>query len=102
MISLTSSEKGSLKAILKRGGIDRKYRVVVFGSRALGTAKKYSDVDLALIGSSPVPAKLKALLAEAFEASDLPYTVDIVDFNQASPALQSQITEHGQELLVTA
>lgn len=74
------------------------YQIVIFGSRAKGTAKRYSDIDLALIGDQPVPGQTAAALAEAFEESNLPYTIDIVDFGRASPALKKEINEYGTEL----
>ena len=51
-----------------------------FGSRATGTAKPYSDLDLALIGATPLPLDTLAALREAFSESDLPWKVDLVDW----------------------
>ncbi len=51
-----------------------------FGSRATGTAKPYSDLDLALIGETPLPLDTLAALREAFSESDLPWKVDLVDW----------------------
>lgn len=57
-------------------------QVWVFGSRAKGTARKYSDLDLVvdLLGS-PISGDILADLAIAFEQSELPFAVDIVDWN---------------------
>ena len=63
----------------------KKYRVFIFGSRATGKAKKYSDYDIGIWGKRPVPLKIIGLIEEAFEESDLPYRVDIVDFSLVSP-----------------
>ncbi len=60
------------------------YRVFVFGSRATGKAKRYSDYDIGIIGKKPLPSKIKVLIEEALEESDLPFKVDIVDFSQLS------------------
>ena len=54
--------------------------VWAFGSRARGTAKPYSDLDLAIIGDAPLSLDVSAILAEALCESDLPYKVDIVDW----------------------
>ena len=51
-----------------------------FGSRATGTAKPYSDLDLALIGETPLPLHTLAALREAFSESDLPWKGDLVDW----------------------
>ena len=56
------------------------YEVWAFGSRAKWTAKEFSDLDLAIITEKPLPVKVNAELSEAFEESDLPYKVDVVDW----------------------
>jgi uncharacterized protein len=53
--------------------------VHVFGSRATGRTKPWSDLDLALQGSSPLPLSLIAEIAEAVDDSALPWKVDLVD-----------------------
>ena len=59
-------------------------RVWVFGSRASWTTKDSSDLDLALEGEGKIDRKVMGVLADAFEDSDLPYTVDIVDLKRVS------------------
>ena len=49
----------------------------IFGSRARGDYRKTSDIDLAVSFARPI----QSLLSAAFENSDLPYTIDIVDYN---------------------
>ncbi|MBI4669728.1 MAG: nucleotidyltransferase domain-containing protein [Elusimicrobia bacterium] len=56
------------------------FKVVVFGSRANGTAKPYSDLDLAIITQKPLPLRRIRQLREAFSNSRLPFKVDIVDW----------------------
>lgn len=53
--------------------------VWVFGSRAGRTTKNSSDLDLAIRGPERISHKVMTELAYAFEESDLPYTVDVVD-----------------------
>ncbi len=55
-------------------------KVWVFGSRAGGRARRYSDLDLAIDAGRPLTLDETAGLAEAFSDSDLPYRVDIVDW----------------------
>lgn len=55
-----------------------------FGSRVDGTPKDYSDLDLALVGSARLDAAVMEALKEAFEESDLPFRVDILDLNAIS------------------
>jgi uncharacterized protein len=58
------------------------YEVWAFGSRVKGTetARKYSDLDLALITDRPLELSRLAELREAFSESDLPFKVDIIDW----------------------
>jgi type I restriction enzyme S subunit len=55
--------------------------VWVFGSRATGRARRYSDLDLLIDAGRPLGLEEAALLREAFEESDLPYRVDLVDWH---------------------
>jgi predicted nucleotidyltransferase len=57
----------------------------VFGSRTTGRARRYSDLDLAVDAGRPLTLDERARLAEAFEESDLPYHVDIVDWQTITP-----------------
>ena len=59
-------------------------KVWVFGSRASWATKRSSDLDLALEGADRIDRKVRGALEDAFEDSDLPYTVDIVDMNRVS------------------
>ena len=54
--------------------------VRAFGSRVKWTAKDYSDLDLAVIGSRRFDMREMRRLTEAFEESDLPIRVDVVDW----------------------
>jgi len=60
------------------------YEVWAFGSRAKGTAKAYSDLDLAVISQRPLPIAVMADLRESFDESDLTIKVDVVDWARTS------------------
>ena len=53
-------------------------QVKIFGSRARGDYKVTSDIDLAIIFTRQIQTSLSA----AFENSNLPYTIDIIDYNE--------------------
>jgi type I restriction enzyme S subunit len=55
-------------------------KVWVFGSRATGRARRYSDLDLVIDASRRLTLDDFARLTEAFSDSDLPYRVDVVDW----------------------
>ena len=77
-------ETEEIKEIIFRFLDSKKYKIFVFGSRASGKAKKYSDYDIGIIGKKSVPWHILAEIEEALEESDLPYRVDIVDFSSVS------------------
>jgi predicted nucleotidyltransferase len=63
-----------------RAHLPESAEVWVFGSRATGRARAYSDLDLAINAGRRLTLDECAILAEAFSDSDLPYRVDIVDW----------------------
>ncbi len=65
--------------------------VWAFGSRAKWTAKEYSDLDLCIVGKTPLSFRTLGLLQEAFEDSDLPYKVDVVDWATTSDSFRKII-----------
>ncbi len=67
------------------------FAVWVFGSRATGLVKPFSDLDLVIMTKAPLPASRLADLREAFDDSDLPYRVDIVDWASTSAEFQEII-----------
>jgi type I restriction enzyme S subunit len=64
-----------------RGYSPRGAKTWVFGSRATGRARRYSDLDLAIDAGRRLTLDEIAALAEAFSDSDLPYMVDLVDWH---------------------
>ncbi len=81
--NLTKTEK-KIKEIVYSFLDPKKYAVFVFGSRATNKAKRFSDYDIGIIGEKPLPWHLLAEIKEAFEESDLPYKIEIVDFTNVS------------------
>ena len=68
--------------------------VFAFGSRANWTAKQSSDLDLAMDGfGMKLDKKIKSNLEDAFEESDLPYKVDVVDLNSVSESFKEAIQD---------
>jgi predicted nucleotidyltransferase len=75
--------------------------VRAFGSRVNGTAKNYSDLDLAVVSPGKVDDDTLRHLREAFEESDLPFRVDVLDWRTVSPTFKTAI-EKGYELVQKA
>jgi type I restriction enzyme S subunit len=68
-------------------------KVWVFGSRATGHARPYSDLDLAIDAGRPLTLDEMGVLAEAFSDSDLPFRVDIIDWRTLDPSFRKIIAE---------
>lgn len=76
------------------------WKPVIFGSRASGRAREFSDIDLGFIGSEKLPGKVEAQLWAALDDSDIPYVVDIVDMSLASQDFLALAREHMEYLPV--
>jgi predicted nucleotidyltransferase len=72
--------------------------VWAFGSRANGRARRYSDLDLAIDAGRRLTVDETAILREAFDESDLPYRVDIVDWQAISPEFRRLIAADRRRL----
>lgn len=88
---LGSAELAGVCALLQRyvPGVE----VRAFGSRARGSAKHASDLDLLVMCDEPLSPRAHALLADAFAESDLPFKVDVIDASTVAPAFLQQILE---------
>ncbi len=78
--------------VLKRNISDVDAKFYIFGSRAKGTNKKYSDIDIAvdLNGKKLDISVLGKILIE-FQDSTLPYEVDVVDLNSIDESFKNLI-----------
>ena len=90
-VALKQHELKQICDILKTAPTLKK--AVLFGSRARGTARFNSDIDLLLYGISfPDRAKLSGL----FEESTLPYHIDLVIHDRANTALNTEAEKYGK------
>lgn len=65
--------------------------VQLFGSRANGTAKPHSDIDLVIMGDELLPVTTMRILRDAFDDSDLPFQVDLVEWAGTSEEFRKVI-----------
>ncbi len=77
-IDIKPVELDIVRTILARHVPEREVRA--FGSRVSGPAKKFSDLDLAVMGETSISSSILADLEEAFRESDLPFKVDVVEW----------------------
>ncbi len=89
MIDLSPQHLQTVRAILDRYVPNCEVRA--FGSRIHGPAKSYSDLDLAVVAPTKLNPDTLRHLKEAFEESDLPFRVDVLDWNETSAELQKVI-----------
>ena len=75
-------------------------RVRLFGSRARGDSRTWSDIDVAVQASPALTAGVLSELREALEESSCLLHVDVVDWNNADAALRESITREGIEWIV--
>ena len=68
--------------------------VWVFGSRANGNANAFSDLDIAIITTQPLPLDVSASLSDDFSESDLPYKVDVVDWATTNASFRNIIARN--------
>jgi predicted nucleotidyltransferase len=65
----------------------------IFGSRATGHARPYSDLDLLLTYPTRLTWLQRVTLKDAFESSDLPFCVDVVESGTLAPAVASRVEQ---------
>lgn len=68
--------------------------VRLFGSRATGPAKPHSDLDLALVWVGKIDFGTMAQLKDAFSESDLPFRVDVLDWNDIDDEFRGIISQN--------
>ena len=73
---------------------EKDVKFYIFGSRAKGTFKEYSDIDIAVdLNCKSIPASVLAKILSAFEDSTLPYEVDVVDLNAIDESFKNIIKD---------
>lgn len=88
MYGIEENEWMAIKSLL--AGNQRIERAILFGSRAKGCHKEFSDVDMTLVGDSLTDDDLLKLLSDIDDLL-LPYEFDISIFNRLS---DKEFTEH--------
>ena len=68
------------------------FHFYAFGSRAKKTAKKFSDLDLYYKDS--IPNDVIHKLVEAFEESNLPFKVELLNWHQCDVDFQKEIEKN--------
>ncbi len=91
MIDLSPEHLAEVKLILRTNVPGCQIRV--FGSRITANAAKYSDLDLVICSDRIIEKSLIWKLEEAFSDSDLPFRVDVLDWQDISEQFRRKINE---------
>lgn len=100
MMDLSERHAASVREIIRRHLPNARVKLV--GSRARGRAKPYSDIDLLFIEPGKLDPVVRARLRLAFEESDLPFKVDILEQASLAPELREQILADAIDLMMPA
>ena len=92
MFGLEDRHLNFIKETLKKHIPNTDAKFYIFGSRARGKYREYSDVDIAIDSSDLTPA-IKSRLELEFEDSTFPYEVDIVDLNNIKESFRNLIND---------
>ncbi len=79
--------KNMINAILQ----DEKLKIYVFGSRAKGRSKQYSDLDIALKSDFKINSDKLSKINIELEDTTIPYKVDVIDLNGISDSFKNSI-----------
>ena len=105
-IALTDQQTDEVCAILRsvliqaplKPPVGSTIKAWVFGSRATGRARPYSDLDILISSPTPLDWRARADLQDAFEASNLPFRVDVVEESRLALALTPRVLAERQYL----
>jgi predicted nucleotidyltransferase len=96
MIDIDEKYLAQIRRILGEHVPDCEVRA--FGSRIEGKAKKFSDLDLALVGGEKLSWRRIESLKDAFSSSDIPIIVDVIDWHAISDEFRAVI-ENNYEVI---
>lgn len=91
MLDLTPQYLDEVRRVLRIHVPGRMVRA--FGSRVQGNAKPFSDLDLAVMGDTPLDFRQLAALKDAFAESNLPFRVDVIDWASTSETFRGIVEE---------
>lgn len=80
--------------VLRNNIPEKEAKFYVFGSRARGNFKEYSDIDIAVeLPNEKLSADVLGKILIEFSDSTLPYEVDVIDLNAIDEKFKNLIQE---------
>jgi type I restriction enzyme S subunit len=95
-LALSLEERGLVRDIID--AVIPGAEVSVFGSRSTGRARRYSDLDLLFTRPARLTLAQRAELRSRFEASRLPFRVDLVDADALAPGMAMRVRSECRRL----
>lgn len=86
---LSAEQLAQVRAVLHR--VLPGAQVAVFGSRATGRARPFSDLDLLVSDPPRLTWAQRADLRDAFENSRLPFGVDVVELDGLAAGMRQRV-----------
>ncbi len=84
-----------VRQLVLDGLADCPANVYLFGSRATGTSRPTSDIDVAVWPLAELPRGTLALIREALDESLVPFTVDLVDLRDTDEGFRARVLAEG-------
>jgi predicted nucleotidyltransferase len=89
-IHISPSQEKVILTIIKKHF--PKSKILLFGSRVRGDHKQYSDLDICLDDQGqPLPLAKLSMLEEELSQTEIPFKIDIVDWNRITSDFQQII-----------
>ena len=88
-LALSPEQQAQVRQLI--AGVLPGAQVAVFGSRATGRARPFSDLDLLFIQPPRLTWAQRADLRETFEASELPFGVDLVELDGLAEGMRQRV-----------
>ena len=79
-----------VKQIVLKHVPKNEFAVFLFGSRAAGNSNSLSDIDVGILGTTPLPTSILANLESDLEESIVPFKIDLIDFYQVDKAFKNE------------
>jgi uncharacterized protein len=95
-VALTPAQARTVRGILDR--VVPGAEVRVFGSRAAGRSRPFSDLDLLFVEPARLSWLQRADLRDQFDASDLPFRVDVVEAEGLASGMAERVASESVAL----
>lgn len=70
-------------------------RVFLFGSQAVGTSRRHSDIDVAVLSDTNLPTGVLSEIRERLEDSLVPMEVDLINLAETDEPFRQRVIREG-------